>query len=262
MDDAGNAKIWRYMDFAKFASILSSEALYFACPSDFADPYEGYYPKSYVAAMSALAQAPFDQLVVTRNQMAERFPGIDVGPIDTAIFTAKDRIRKGISEIRLKFGVNCWHKNEHESEAMWKLYAASGQGIAVESTAIQLRDAIQDKVGLHIGDVHYADFATAPIEKNLVNYGLFFKRKSFEHEKELRATLPLKVPGKGIPMKCDLDVLVTKIHISPFAPPFFRDAVADLCSGNAWKLSKPVVRSTLFDAPDGDYHMHFADVPP
>ena len=39
-------KIWRYMDLAKFISLLSKEALYFSCPADFNDPFEGFIPRN------------------------------------------------------------------------------------------------------------------------------------------------------------------------------------------------------------------------
>lgn len=35
-------KIWRYMDLAKFFSLLSKKELYFPNPKKFSDPYEGY----------------------------------------------------------------------------------------------------------------------------------------------------------------------------------------------------------------------------
>ena len=41
-----------------------------------------------------------------------------------------------------KFGVSCWHIDEHESEAMWQLYTAAGQGIAIESTKARLESAL------------------------------------------------------------------------------------------------------------------------
>jgi len=34
----------------------------------------------------------------------------------------------------LNTAINCWHISDHESVAMWKLYAAGAPGIAVRST--------------------------------------------------------------------------------------------------------------------------------
>ncbi len=40
-------KIWRYMDLAKFISIMSNKSLYFTSFSKFDDPYECYLPEVY-----------------------------------------------------------------------------------------------------------------------------------------------------------------------------------------------------------------------
>lgn len=256
MDDRDQIKIWRYMDLAKFVSLLSSESLYFACPTEFHDPYEGFYPKSHTQAFSELSQQYLDQMAVTRDEMMARYPGVNIIGLDSAVRVAKEGFKKAFDEVRLKFGISCWHKNEVESEAMWKLYSASGHGIAIESTESQLRDSILDKENLVISDVRYVDFENDPIEKGHEHYGLFLKRKSFEHEKELRATVLLKEVGKGNFVRCSLDTLITRIHISPLAPMYFKEVVENICAGRVRKLCKTVLRSPLFDKPDGEYSLN------
>jgi hypothetical protein len=256
MDDRTQAKIWRYMDLAKFVSLLSSESLYFACPTEFHDPYEGFYPKSHTQAFSQISQKYLDQMAVTRDEIIARHPGVNIIGLDSAVGVAMDGFKKAFDEVRLKFGITCWHKNEVESEAMWKLYSASGNGIAIESTESQLRDSILDREDLVIADVRYVDFETDPVEKGHENYGLFLKRKSFEHEKELRGTVLLKEVGKGQLVKCNLDILITKVHISPLAPPYLKEAVDNICSGSARKLGKPILQSSLFDKPGTDYSLN------
>jgi hypothetical protein len=128
---ADSEKIWRYMDLAKFVSLLSKEALYFACPCEFVDPYEGAYPKSHVQAFSSIAQQCIEQMRATRDELVARCSGINASGLDNSIAAAEEGIKKSFDEVRLKFGMTCWHKNEGESEAMWKLYSASGHGIAI-----------------------------------------------------------------------------------------------------------------------------------
>jgi hypothetical protein len=53
-------KIWRYMDFAKFISLLANQALFFACPNKFTDPFEGHRPRSEMAAWSTILQRYVD----------------------------------------------------------------------------------------------------------------------------------------------------------------------------------------------------------
>jgi hypothetical protein len=241
-------KIWRYMDLAKFISLLSSESLYFACPHELDDPYEGSYPKSHVQA--------FSSMIATRDELVARRPGVNVQALNSAIDTARESFKRAFEGVKLKFGVTCWHNNEVESEAMWKLYSASGQGIAIESNRYQLRESILEKESLKVGDVRYMDFENDPIEKGHENYGLFLKRKSFEHERELRATILLKKEGKGALVKCDLDALITQVHVSPFAPKYFKDVVEKVCSGEVRKLCKPVLQSSLFDKPGDGFSLN------
>ena len=133
---------------------------------------------------------------------------------------------------------------------MWKLYSASGQGIAIESTVGSLRAALGDRKDLQIDAVRYVDFDRDPIERGHRHYSLFLKRKCFEHESELRATILLPQKGIGTAVACDLDVLVNRVHVSPLVENYVRDAVEAVCHGTALTLSKPVVQSSILTAPD------------
>jgi hypothetical protein len=93
---------------------------------------------------------------------------------------------------------------------MWKIYADSSKGVAVESTVESLRASLGGREGIQIDDVRY-DFEAPLIEKGHKHYFLFQKRKCVEHEKELRATILLHEAGRGVSVPCDLDVLVTRI---------------------------------------------------
>jgi hypothetical protein len=161
-----------------------------------------------------------------------------------------NRVKTARRDAALKFGISCWHESEYESEAMWKLYSASGQGVAIESTVAQLRDSLGNREGLQIDRVRYMDFDHDPIEKGHRHYGLFIKRKCFEHEKEVRATILLPEAGRGISIACDLDTLVTAVHVSPLVEAFVKDAIESICQGNSQPLHKPVRQSPLFSDPD------------
>jgi hypothetical protein len=195
------------MDLARFVSLLTTRCIYFACPTQFDDPFEGILPRSHIEALSKMVQVPVDDMLSLRKEFAAR--SIPLQRFDDALKTHADQIRTAPKKAASKFGVSCWHENEHESDAMWKLYSASGQGIAIESTVEQLRTSLGSLQGLQIDRVRYMDFDRDPIEKGHRHYGLFIKRKSFEHEKELRATILLPEEGKGVLVRCDLEVLVT-----------------------------------------------------
>jgi hypothetical protein len=247
MDDFSSAKIWKYLDLAKFVSLLATRSLYFACPTEFHDPYEGLLPKSHIDAEAKLIQGTVNQFLALRNQFEER--AIPITQFDDALESFVGRAKTARKAAAAKFGISCWHESEYESDAMWKLYSASGQGIAIESTVAQLRASLGSREGIQIDRVRYMDFDRDPIEKGHRHYGLFIKRKCFEHEKELRATILLQQEGRGIPVGCDLDVLVTCIHVSPLVEGYVRDAIEALCTGTQ-PLAKPVHQSPLYQPPD------------
>ena len=87
--------------------MLDASALFFVRSDKLGDPFEG--------TLSALNWATHHI----------RYP--DVPPeFSTAL-------RTGLANLRRRIAVNCWHWNEHESEAMWKVYAHEPGGIAVKT---------------------------------------------------------------------------------------------------------------------------------
>jgi hypothetical protein len=108
-------KVWRYMDFTKFVSLLDSQQLYFTRVDKFDDPFEGSLPKINVAAR-------------------QHFPD----GITPEVREALIKVMANTGEINQKWprfhAINCWHMNEHESAAMWKLYLKSNEGISIQST--------------------------------------------------------------------------------------------------------------------------------
>ena len=266
-------KIWKYMDLAKFIYMLITESLYFACPSKFIDPYEGYFPRSHIEAEKKEINEKIDHIKkdvyeMMRKQTGNKFTLIDttnlLKPFITGVVSSFDEL----GEVGLKFykksikrfGVSCWHKSEYESEAMWALYSASGQGIAIESTIEQLKLSLGNIEGLIIDSVRYRDFENSPIEDGDKNNILFMKRNSFEHEKELRARIPLpkEKEGEGTNILCNLDTLITRIYVSPYASDYFRDVVNSLCHSKIVNFEKPVILSKLFSEPN--YEINIQDL--
>lgn len=211
-------KIWRYMDFAKFISLLANEALFFPCPCRFKDPFEGHRPRSDVEALSKMLQQPYNDGSELLKNIKKRYPDKDFNTLDDSQKKLRETAKEGLNIVNRRFGVSCWHKNEYDTEAMSKLYSNSGQGIAIESTVKRLREAILNKDHVIIDSVRYLDFDKDPIDKGHRHYGLFQKRKSFEYEKELRATVLLEESdyGNWMFVTCDLNSLINNIHVSPF----------------------------------------------
>jgi len=91
------------------------------------------------------------------------------------------------SYLRINKYVNCWHINEHESEAMWKLYGGvPAESVAIKSSIGRVKDAIwDDPTPVIMGKVHYED---KPDEELLRSFyvQVYCKRRIYAHEQELR----------------------------------------------------------------------------
>jgi len=123
-------KIWRYMDFTKLVSMIDKNALYFSAIDSLEDPLEGSLTEKNVED-----RRNFDKFLaqMEENNLLKRS-------------TSKGfNIHEAMRELRKHMFVNCWHINEEESAAMWKLYLKSDEGIAIESTSKRLESNL-DKI--------------------------------------------------------------------------------------------------------------------
>lgn len=224
-----NMTIWRYLDFTKFVSLLDKQALFFCRADKMDDKFEGSHPK---------AELP----IRTKNL--------------ESVFL-KD-VSEAFRLIREFTAVNCWHINRYESFAMWKLYLKSSEGIAIRSTFRRLRDSLKDKQhDIYIGKVQYIDYEK-DIFLGLVLSPFVHKRKSFDHEKELRAIIQeMPKPGlysedkrpfeNGLYVPVDLDLLINEIYLAPTSPPWIKELVESVSM--KYGLKKKVRQSELDEPP-------------
>lgn len=237
-----NEKVWRYMDFPKLVSILDKNSLFFSRGDQFKDPFEGSYPllnvlgRNYVPpSISAPNIEKFQEAMASLGGINKNWPK--------------------------HVGINCWHLNNHESAAMWQLYIQSNEGVAIQSTYKNLRDCFRpSSQDVHLGLVKYIDYEKEFFAADNMLNPFVHKRKSFEHEKEVRA-LVMKWPSSGengidlsqnsiadgINIQIDLKVLIENIYISPSSPQWFVDVVTSTV--NKYGLSFPILQSDLNKSP-------------
>lgn len=222
-----STSIWRYMDFSKFVWFLENNALYFSRLDKFADPYEGSLP------------------LLNRNNMSDE--GYD--PVANCAPTFADRVEQ-LS--RNSAFVNCWHMNEHESAAMWQLYSRSG--IAVRSTLQRLCGSLQScPRDVYVGIIRYVDFEKDFLDPlNRFNLALT-KRRSFEHERELRVAVRVGEDAygpdgvakiEGLTVDVELKTLVQAVYVAPTTPDWLTvlvQQVAGRCG-----LESPIIHSKLY----------------
>ena len=241
------SKLWRYMDLAKFISLISKKKLYFTSAESFEDIFEG--------AKGIVERKPqWDSFYLNYfKHILQNLPVEWTAPeqlTDDYIQKNSERLLSELESLgkrgRKHTFINCWHCNQYESGAMWKLYSTNVKNaIAIQSTYQQLYDALGKNPGIDIGKVNYIDFSK---EYSPVNGTYWYKRKSFEYEQEVRAIMHnYDVTGGGIEQEVDLDKLISAIYISPYASKWFEEVVIDIVE--KYELHKPIYHSDMAKRP-------------
>ncbi len=232
------ARIWRYMDFTKFVSLLDKSALFFVRADKLPDPFEGSFPKTNVKLRPTI------------------YKGI-MPPKEI-----KDLSEFYKQYVKLTF-ISCWHLNNYQSAAMWEKYFKTNNGIAIRSTFGRLKDSFKDykEHDIYIGEVKYISYTKDLIPEGPL-FPYFHKRRSFEHEKELRAVIQSfsykktgeinwsKSPfnNRKPYISVDLDLLIDRIYLAPTCPEWQLELVGSVVS--KYELNKQVIRSRLYDRDD------------
>jgi|WetSurMetagenome_2_1015567.scaffolds.fasta_scaffold161260_1 hypothetical protein len=225
-------KVWRYMDFTKFVYMLEKAGLFFPNVDRLGDPFEGSYSRGNIRIR---------KFAYSRAKDSNKL----------------DDIVKVIKSVRQYIMVNCWHMNEHESAAMWKLYAKTNEAICIQSTYMKLRKCLPEEV--LIGTVKYIDYEKQWIPEANIYYPFVYKRISFNHERELRCIVNLdkrrqsginvenEVATRGIWLPCPLQRLIESIYIAPNSDDWFVDLVKNVI--RKYSLNVEVIKSPLDTKP-------------
>ena len=239
-----DTKIWRYMSFTKFMSMLTDSALHFSRADIFEDKWEGAVPESIW------------------EEFKKHLKDQDI-----------DTTKKFLKEIRKQTFISCWHINEDESAAMWDLYGSQDGAVAIESKLKDLQNLIQENnkdedsllKTISISEVKYINY-NCNLKYELNNYpDLFFlKRESFKHEKELRVIMQntkliediknwnlfdkFNEDDKIHIEPINLKKLIKCIHISPRSPQWFFTLVKKIVNED-YKLDILVEQSDLYNDP-------------
>jgi hypothetical protein len=193
-------KLWRFLDFTKYVSMLDQGALFFTRADQLADPFEGAYARPNR---------------VQRNHDEQR-------------------------RFKRRMLLNCWHQNDHESAAMWRLYLKSEDGVAVQSTLERLERAFADDEQVRVAAVKYVDYERDCIPDDDEIAPFFHKRRAFEYERELRvlrcSDTPLEEPGRYF--ETDLGSLIERVVVSPTAEAWFAGLVSSVTQkyGFSWPV--------------------------
>lgn len=214
-------RLWKYMSLPKFLNLLNGK-LYFNRIDCFEDVFEATFPT-------------YNQL--HRDEIYGGKCPIPQESYDNTVYHAQKNTY-----------VSCFHKNEYESAFMWKLYAGE-DGVAFVTSFQRLKESFQnEKNPICISNVQYIDYENDFLPEGNLFYLSTHKRKSFLHENEVRCiylntNLQANKPT-GILMEVDLEKLIEKVYISPYAPIYLKDDIKNvLCSKG---LQVEVIYSPLY----------------
>lgn len=223
--DDYRSTIWRYVDFPKFVSMLETRSLYFTRADNLLklDPYEGH----------------FDEFRIL--QKYKKYPD-----------TYKKMEDHARNEFPKNLFVNCWHMNENESDAMWKVYASNDKGIAIQSSLWNLIHSSKNSPEkIRAGKVEYIDHEKQITSFKDLHQRFLLKGISYKHENEIRLLVfkPSQGGKLGMNIFVDLTALIEKIYISPMSPDWFVTLVKSIAMKYGIN-EKLVEKSKLYTKPE------------
>jgi hypothetical protein len=247
-----DVKVWRYLDLAKFISLLSNRSLFLSRLDSLSDPSEGR-----TTLKTEEMYAAFDAM----NRSEKKNPH----NTDGSVQYNRNEVTK---LVRASFYVNCWHINEFESAGMWSVYASLDKGIAIQSTVGRIKDSVAgEEKTIGISKVKYIDRRKEVFSGDLTERGLS-KGAYYSFENELRVYHWYVVNSKmgrvfyeedgqqrittenfpkfGIDISVDINRLIEGVYISPIAPQWFMDIVKSL--------------ATVYKLRDEDIKIKFSDM--
>lgn len=158
--------LWRYLDAAKLFDFFENSTLFFCRADHFSDKFEGAFTPSL------------------RQQISDAYAR---GEIDYTYEQFKRRMRESVF-------INCWHRSQDDSAAMWALYGKSECAVALTTTVGQLAGAlkgVETEHDISIERVEYVKHWSDPKLDVSPDYARIFayKTKAYEYEKEVRVII-------------------------------------------------------------------------
>ncbi len=223
--------LWRYMGLSKFIAMLVNNGLYMSRIDLLGDEFEGWIPPSPKYGG------------FSKNQLKER----------------DRKLRKHSTKERKRYYVSCWHMNDDQSDAMWKLYTKGNEGVAIRTTTRDLNNSLEAAPEeLWHNKVVYSNSEREPQHGGSMLRACMIKRMPFKHEKETRIVwynddkVTDSIPKRnekteGFYVKCDLGTLLSQVFIAPTKKPWLGPLVEDLLIKYGIKAN--VIQSGLYNTP-------------
>jgi hypothetical protein len=204
-----NAPLWRYMDLSKFVFMLATKTLPLMRLDLLGDKHEGFVPPP-------LPNIEYRGFLADEDLHNDR------------------RNYEEAESARKYFFASCWHGNDEESDAMWKLYLKA-EGLAIRTTYSSLIDSLRNATeDFLVGKIRYGNLR----QVHLPLQACMRKRTPFKHEQEVRVIWHDKESARSNSgadkrpesklLTCDLGTLVERIYVGPHTKQWFMEAIKDL----------------------------------
>ena len=219
------------MDIPSFLSLLSSKTLTFVRADLFEDKYEGTLPEVTASLLDASM----------RKQ-------IEKGKLNPSYANFSQLINSDNKNTYM----SCWCKENYEMVHMWKIYSKEN-GVAIETNYDCLKKSITSSEEVYPTEINYLDYERDYLDwKSNALTPYTIKRKEYKSENEFRLLIahprlienqlqhlktheqiqPLREhlynQTQVIPCEVDTTKLISKIHISPYAPKWYFKVIVDL----------------------------------
>lgn len=216
--------LMRYLDLAKYIDIISTKTLYVASAVEFEDSLEGTLPEQI-------------------REMYER---------DSEVIKqlASKPILEREQENRIKTNVSCWTKGPKDNMALWKIYGAPKQAIAIITTLDKLVQSTllwRGITGVTFKEVTYIDHSgSLPNGIYTLCYDTFgLKHEAYEFEQEVRMIITRSTLKQPSPLRLKIrpNDIIDKVIISPEASEWFLNLIINV--SKKYRITAPVEHSKL-----------------
>ncbi|PME09157.1 hypothetical protein BCV44_04650 [Vibrio cyclitrophicus] len=215
---SNDESLWRYMDIAKYLSLLSSKSLWLARPDTFKDQREGSFPESMKNELDIIYAALSKRPDFTGNHLVN----------NTEEFQ---------SYLKLNTFISCWHRSIEESMIMWEIYGRESNSIAIKTKVDRLKSSFDKDetyrnfaIEIALDSVTYTNSTSTQSEQSY-RQPYFIKREHFAFEREARLYIRSKEQyssnnsPSGYPLQVDLSTLIECVYVHPDADDWFLNAV-------------------------------------
>ena len=208
-------KLWRYLDLAKFISMLDKRALWLARADTFRDKHEGNFPEEMNRVIDKMYER-LNKKYKSTIRSTEEFQD----------YLVKNTFISG------------WHKNFDENMVMWEIYGQDNNSVAVQTTIKRIDDFV-DKAALsgHSLKLNEVVYKRADEVRGIIPYEdcFFIKRPHFAFEQEVRICLdtyspeyPNKQTPLGYYLPAQIDLLIESVLVHPDSSDWFINVIKSI----------------------------------